>query len=175
MEKRTSKPKAKPPVKYADGYSSTRVDLVRKLALLGLTDEEVAGVFEVSSKTIERWRVAHPEFGEAMTRGRRVADAEVADRLHQRALGYEHEEDDIRVVNGEIVVTRVMKYYAPDTVACIFWLKNRHREKWRDKVEAGITDQDGKDVAPTDPVELARRVAFMLRQGAEAVRAQEVH
>ena len=42
---------------------------------------------------------------------------------------------DIRVVGQEIVQTPIRKVYAPDTTACIFWLKNRRPAEWRDKIE----------------------------------------
>lgn len=62
-----------------------------------------------------------------------MADAEVADRLYQRALGYTHVEDDIRVCDGVIITTPTTRHYPPDTTACIFWLKNRRPDLWRDK------------------------------------------
>ena len=44
-----------------------------------------------------------------------LADANVADRLYQRAMGYEAPDVDIRVVGGEIIQTPLTKYYPPDT------------------------------------------------------------
>jgi hypothetical protein len=41
----------------------------------------------------------------------------------------------------------VEKFYPPDTTACIFWLKNRQREQWRDVQRHEVT---GKDGAPLD-------------------------
>jgi hypothetical protein len=38
------------------------------------------------------------------------------------------------------------EHYPPDTAAAIFWLKNRQKKKWRDKVETGFTDNEGNDV-----------------------------
>ncbi|EFB1429709.1 terminase, partial [Escherichia coli] len=35
------------------------------------------------------------------------------------------------------------KYYPPDTTAAIFWLKNRQKDKWRDKVDHELTGKDG--------------------------------
>lgn len=31
----------------------------------------------------------------------------------------------------------------PDTTSCIFWLKNRQKDKWRDKTEQEVTVNDG--------------------------------
>lgn len=135
--------------------------------MLGAKDTEIADVFGVSEVTLNNWKSKHPEFLQSLREGKTVADAEVAERLYQRAMGYEHPEDDIRTVSiagggSEIVITPTIKRYPPDTTAGIFWLKNRQRDKWRDKVETGITDNEGKDVKPPDLNEAARRIAFIL-------------
>lgn len=121
---------------------------VEKLAKLGLTDEEMASIFEVAVSTLNLWKIEHPKFSEAIKKGKDLADAVVADRLFKRATGYSHPDVDIKVVDGDIVKTPLVKHYPPDTAAAIFWLKNRQRKKWRDKIETGLTDGDGNDVQP---------------------------
>jgi hypothetical protein len=37
-----------------------------------------------------------------------------------------------------------MRHYPPDTTACIFWLKNRRPDLWRDKVHNEHTTPNGK-------------------------------
>jgi len=39
-------------------------------------------------------------------------------------------------VEHRIVQPELIKYYPPDPVSIIFWLKNRKPEQWRDKQEA---------------------------------------
>lgn len=116
-------------------YRQEFAEQAAKLCKLGLTDKELADFFEVSERTINTWKHSHPEFLQSLKGGKELADAEVASKLFHRATGYEHPEDDIRVVNGEIVITPTIKHYPPDTTAAIFWLKNRQPAKWRDKVE----------------------------------------
>ena len=70
-----------------------------------------------------------------------VADAEVSDRLYQRAMGFVAPDIDIRVIENRIVETPLEKYYPPDTTAAIFWLKNRQKDKWRDKQEVEHTGE----------------------------------
>ena len=127
------------PSKYQDEYA----EQARKLCLLGATDAELADFFEVEESTLNNWKNAHPEFLESIKKGKLQADADVADRLYQRAMGYEHPEVDIRVISGEIVQTPIRKVYAPDPTAAIFWLKNRQRTKWRDKVETELSGPNG--------------------------------
>lgn len=119
------------PTLYRDAYP----EQARKLCLLGATDAELADFFEVSESTLNEWKLAHPEFPESIKQGKRQADASVADRLFQRAMGFEHAEVDIRVIDHQIIKTPITKIYAPDTTAAIFWLKNRQPKQWRDKQE----------------------------------------
>lgn len=116
-------------------YKKEFAEQAKKLCLLGATDAELADFFEVPESTLNNWKKAHPEFMESLKSGKRLADAQVAEKLFNRALGYSHPEDDIRALNGEIVITPTIKRYPPDTTAAIFWLKNRQPERWRDKPE----------------------------------------
>ena len=138
------------PSKYKPDYAEQAI----KLCMLGMTDAEMASFFEVSESTLNLWKDAHPEFSESIKKGKAFSDADVASRLFHRAMGYDHPEDDIRVVSGEIVITPTVKHYPPDTTAAIFWLKNRQREKWRDKVDTEVTGKDG------GPIDHSLRVSF---------------
>src|SRR5690606_38366572 len=119
-----------------------------KLCLLGATDKEVADFFGVAESTLNKWKIDYPEFSESLNRGKVDADARVAESLFKRALGYSHPEDDIRVANGEIAITPTIKHYPPDTAAAIFWLKNRQRGKWRDKIEHDHGVQPDMSMSP---------------------------
>lgn len=127
------------PTKYQKAYA----EQARKLCLLGYTDADLADFFEVDEATINRWKIAHKEFCESIKKGKAVADSEVASKLFHRATGYEHPEDDIRAIEGKIVITPTVKHYPPDTTAAIFWLKNRQKERWRDKQDHELTGKDG--------------------------------
>lgn len=102
---------------------------------LGATDQELADFFNVSVRTLYRWKNTYPEFCHALKAGKAPTDERVERSLLERAIGYERDEVDIRVVNGEIVQTTIRKFYPPDTTAAIFWLKNRKPTEWRDKTE----------------------------------------
>jgi hypothetical protein len=144
------------PTEYREEY----VEQVEKLCKLGLIDKEIADFFEVEESTINNWKLSHPEFLEAIKKGKTLADANVANRLYQRAMGYTHDAVKIFPTGGETedsegnkvkgpLLVPYQEHYPPDTVAAIFWLKNRQRKKWRDKVETGFTDGDGNDVPVT--------------------------
>lgn len=109
--------------------------MAQTLCRMGMTDAEMGIVFGVDERTINRWKKQFPQFCQSIKRGKLIADADslVVEALYQKATGYQHQEDDIRVINGEVVKTAITRHYPPDTIACIFWLKNRRPEQWRDK------------------------------------------
>ena len=117
------------PTSYRDEF----VELAYQLSLLGATDAQMADAMNVDESTINNWKKAHVEFFEALKKGKTIADAEVAQALYHRALGYEHSDVHITNYQGEITETDIIKHYPPDTAAAFIWLKNR--SGWRDKQE----------------------------------------
>jgi hypothetical protein len=117
-KKKSAKAEARPvgrPTDYREQYA----EQAYKLCLLGATDKKMADFFGVSEQTLNAWKVAQPQFLESITRGKEIADAEIAEALFHRAKGYSHPEDDIRTVsNGptgsEIVITPTIKHYPRD-------------------------------------------------------------
>lgn len=135
-----------------------------ELALLGLTDAEMAAVFDVSEQTLNAWKQAHPEFLESLKMGKDLADATVADRLYKRATGYEHKAVKI-VADAKTGMDHTVEYierYPPDTTACIFWLKNRQRAKWRDRVENDTTINGGLSLTNLTPAEVDAEIAKLI-------------
>jgi len=116
-------------------YKPEYAEQGRKLCLLGATDDDLAEFFGVSQKTINTWKKQFPEFLQSLKSGKGVADAEVASSLYKRATGYEFDEIEIRGTDEKKTIRKTKKHIAPDTVAAIFWLKNRQKGKWRDKNE----------------------------------------
>jgi len=127
------------PSKYRPEFA----EQAKKLCALGATDAQLADFFEVAISTVSLWKVQHKEFSEAINLPKAEADSRVEQSLYRRAMGYEHDDVDIRVIEGQIVETRVRKYYPPDTAAMIFWLKNRKPQDWRDKVQQEHSGPEG--------------------------------
>lgn len=123
------------PTNYKVEYN----EQVYKLCLLGSTDKDIADFFNVDERTINRWKDDYKEFCQSIKKGKEYADANVANKLYNRALGYEHEEDKIFNDQGVPLIVPTIKHYPPDTTAAIFWLKNRQPAKWRDKQEVETT------------------------------------
>lgn len=84
----------------------------------------------MSPRTIDNWVAAHAPFAEAVRDGRLHADAEVASRLYERAIGFVQVIERREVFRGEEKVITTKVHYPPDTNACMFWLRNRQPKWW---------------------------------------------
>ena len=109
----------------------------------GLTDEQIAKNIGINRTTLYDWKKKETNIADALKKGKEVIDFEVENALLKRALGYEYEEETYE--NG-ILTKKVKKQVAPDTTAQIFWLKNRKKEQWREKVEVVKTDEDLQNI-----------------------------
>lgn len=137
-----------PNSKYRAEYAAEAAEL----ALLGATDAHLAEMFEVSPRTIDRWKLAHPEFGRKLRVGKSRANLAVARSLYEQATGYEYQTQDSRLVKDAegnetlAVVTREVHVPAK-TTAATFWLRNREPELWSDVQQiqhtglAGLLDE----------------------------------
>jgi hypothetical protein len=126
-------------------YKAEYADQAEKLCLLGATDIEIADFFEVTARTIYRWKNTFPEFCQALKAGKEKADERVERSLYQRAIGYSHEAVKIFMpANAPApVYAPYREQFPPDTAAAIFWLKNRRPDEWRDKTQQELTGKDG--------------------------------
>lgn len=109
MKKQTNKPVKTETRGRKSAFDKIDLRQVESLAGLGLTDVEISVVLGISRATLSNYK-SKPIFLDTLKRGKVVADSQVIKSLYKRALG-------------------------GDTVACIFWLKNRRPGDWRDKQE----------------------------------------
>lgn len=119
------------PTDYREDYNTK----AEKLCKLGATDKELADFFEVAESTINEWKLTYPEFSESIKKGKVLADANVAQSLYKRAVGFKAPDLHFSAYEGHVTQTEYTKHYPPDPTSMIFWLKNRQPSKWRDKHE----------------------------------------
>jgi len=146
------------PSKYKPEY----VELAYNYTLLGAINKELAKFFDTNTQTINDWMERHPEFSDAIKRGKAIADSQVAKKLYTRAKGYEYEETTYETVSRKdkkdppILKTKTtIKHMAPDVTACIFWLKNRRPDLWRDRRYTEIAGKDGGPIETSQKVDLS--------------------
>ena len=137
------------PSKYMPEFA----EQAKKLCALGATDKEIADFFEVSESSLNRWKVANPEFREALKTGKEEADERVERSLYHRAIGYKHDAVKMFQAGGGVIQQEYVEHFPPDTTAAIFWLKNRRPDKWRDVKATELTGRDGGAVQSSMIVE----------------------
>jgi hypothetical protein len=102
----------------------------------GLTYEQIAHNMGIGLTTLKEWRQKQPTIQSALKKGKEVVDIEVENALLKRALGYTITLKEQKVDKDGCVHDLVKDVHVPgDTTAQIFWLKNRKRQQWRDKIE----------------------------------------
>jgi len=111
MAKRGPKPK----------YDPVFAGHARRPCMMGATMQELADYFGVARCTIATWSAQYPDFGQAVAEGRLAADSVIAERLYDKAKGYEVEAERLVQIDGEWRPVSYTRRLAPDTQACIFW------------------------------------------------------
>jgi len=90
----------------------------------GLTYEQISHNMGIDTSTLWDWRNKDSNISNAIKKGREVVDFEVENALLKNAL------------NGNVT-------------AQIFWLKNRKKDQWREKIETNDEEkeiQNAKDI-----------------------------
>lgn len=113
----------------------------------GLTEEQIAKNMGISVKTLYNWKTDNLPILQALKKGKEVVDIEVENALLKRALGYTITLKEQKVDKDGCVHDLVKDVHVPgDTTAQIFWLKNRRKQQWRDKVEYENTGENKNGV-----------------------------
>lgn len=132
--------------KYKEWLTEESLLRLEAWARDGLTDEQIADNIGIRRETLYDWKKKYPHISNALKRGKDVVDIQVENALLNKAQGitktlikpikiktvtYDNgkrvkEEERIEYAEEEVFVP-------PDTVAQIFWLKNRKPNTWKDK------------------------------------------
>jgi len=119
---------------YADIAEAAAADL-------GATDAQLARLFNVSRQTINNWKTEHPDFVDALDRGKAEADDRVERSLYQRAIGFDYTEKKTTDGGIKTEVTTYERRAIGDVTAQIKWLTNRRPNRWR-VVPEGTDEND---------------------------------
>lgn len=141
--------------KYQEWLTEESLLRLEAWARDGLTDEQIADNIGIRRETLYDWKKKYPHISNALKRGKDVVDIQVENALLNKAQGitktlikpikiktvtYDNgkrvkEEEHIEYAEEEVFVP-------PDTVAQIFWLKNRKPNTWKDKPVDNKGQQD---------------------------------
>ena len=138
------------PTKFKPEY----IEKARLLASKGLIDVEIAEFFDVELNTFRVWRAKYPELNASLKAGKVDADDRVERSLYERACGYSMPAVKIFMPANATapIYAPYVEHTPPDTVACIFWLKNRRKEEWRQVIDpTQPTQQSSQPKSSEDP------------------------
>ena len=108
-----------------------------RLALLGLTDEQMAAALDISTTSYYNWKdPKHKHFKrsfvESLRNAKDDADAKVFACMYQRAIGYDKEIRLTKVMDDgtEVEYLDDIKHFPPDVAAQKHFLANRRKMKF---------------------------------------------
>jgi hypothetical protein len=142
-------------------YKPENAEIARQACMLGATNDTLAERFEVCRRTIDNWIATIPEFSVAVRQGREVADESVVSALFARATGMEQKMTKVFCHRGQPVMANYTLQLPPDVRACIFWLRNRRPEQWRENRPLAAEGDDRDWVSELEAASERVRVASL--------------
>ena len=121
-------------------WNSSFVHVAYQLALLGALDKHIANAMEVDIAVINQWKNKHPEFYEAIRRGKIQADLKVAESFYLNCIDRYIDEEQVHIWKGKIVKTHVKKFVQGDKWSQHKWLLNRAPELWSETYKMAVTN-----------------------------------
>jgi hypothetical protein len=157
-------------------YKPENAEIARCACMLGATNATLATRFEVCRRTIDSWISTIPEFSFAVKQGREGADETVVSALFARATGMEQKMTKVFCHRGQPVTADYTLRLPPDVRACIFWLRNRRPEEWRESRPGVVEKKDEPDLvseleASSERARLEAVAEYAARKAAEAAAA----
>lgn len=108
--------------KYGEWLEQDGLLRIQDWARAGLTDQQIAEKMGVGYSTLRLWKKQFPQLAQTMKQSKDVVDVAVENALLKKAL-------------------------SGDVTACIFWLKNRRPQAWREKRETVLSNSI-EDLSP---------------------------
>jgi transposase-like protein len=143
--------------KYQEWLAADGLTLLEGWAREGLTDEQISKKAGICRDTLYRWMREHPDISDAIKKGKAPVDMQVENALLKSALGHvvkirkpikvrtkKQLKDKGTIEEEHIEYAEEEVYIPPQTVAQLFWLKNRRPDRWREKPAeaASVTEED---------------------------------
>lgn len=126
------------PTDYRDAYCDEVISHLSE----GYTLAAFAGIIGADRQTVYNWADAHPEFFDAIKKGRAKGQHLWEQRLSTQAVAG-----------------------TGNTAAIIFAMKNLYQDDWSDKIINEHTGKDGGAIETTTDRDLAKAVALLLAKG----------
>lgn len=132
---------------YEEWLKEDKLLLLKGWVREGLTNEQIAKKMNINVCTIYDWCNRFPNFADIFKKTKEVVDYEVENALLKKALGFRetvkkafkckkvwYDENGKRCEEEFIKQGEEDLYVPPETTAIIYWLNNRMKDKWTNKV-----------------------------------------
>lgn len=129
------------PLVHLDPYS-----VLRGMIRIGMTKHNIAEALGITDKELSTLVRIDNKVREIFETETELPNFLVEQALFRRAVGYEAKE--VKKVLGKPVEVHTKKVH-PDVAACIFWLKNRDPDRWKETVDIRLTLRDRMEQADT--------------------------
>jgi hypothetical protein len=154
-------------------YKQHYPELVFNMAILGLTEKEMATILGVCIETFNYWKKAKRGFGSKLEKGKRPANAKVARHFYLNCIDRYVEEEQVVVVDHEIHKVKVKKFQKGNWQAQAKFLALRERALYAEVKQLEITNNVNVKIATIDltdfkPEEIAVMNKMRLKQLAES-------
>ena len=132
-----------------------KLTYITALKLSGVSDDELCSRLNISKATFRKYKEKYPQFKEAVSIDREVADGMVEAALLRSATGYTvtsrkiyklkntyYDDREKKVEEERLEYADEEQRVPPNLSAQTFWLKNRRPELWSDKTDKDRRDND---------------------------------
>lgn len=141
------------PVRKPVKWNKDTCRMTEEMALLGLQENQMAKIMDISIHSIQYWRNNKKGFKEALLRGRTGASIEAVKSLFHRSIGYSHpaihfatkkvkefdKKGRVTKEYNEVIQIPYTKHYPPDTGALKYFLSTKERAIWAEKTALEMT------------------------------------
>lgn len=153
-------------------YLPSHEQLVRMIAMIGASDEEIELVYGLGTGTLKKWRENYPGLNKAIEQGRTAADGEVLCSLYKTATGYNYHEE--QAVGGRSpVVMKVQRWYPGQFLAQKHWLANRKRDEWPGRDQVELSGRNGEPIKVESRNELIDAIVALVSSKIDPEKTKE--
>lgn len=156
---RQAPPKSKGGADKQTLFKTEYIAQAAKLAAQGWTRMEISAFFDVSDRTFRRWCERHPELEKALLIPEEAANKRAIMSLFLQTVGYERDEEEIKVIEGKVVRVKIKRYYPPNASASIFWAKAKAGLRDNEPLTPPVPADDGGTTIDETGNETDRQVA----------------
>ena len=127
---------------------------IGQMARNGATEEEIAKKLSVAYSTFREYKRKYKALADALKTNKELADLEIEAALFNKGKGFKtivkkpikvkesyYDARGKKVEKEKVIHVEEEHYVPPDTVAMMFWLKNRKPEDWNDKQHLEVNSQ----------------------------------